>query len=103
MQNQNKVMPGQLEPVVIAAIRSSVESLMSALSEENWAAGWLIGTETSLWKACQKYPEPFEWGMGYVDLERVKDLIALTSFLGEWFDGENWIPLEEWEKAHGTR
>jgi hypothetical protein len=61
--------------------------LMEDISEEVWAAGWLIGLEFILWRNIDQYPE----------LKRLSDLCG-----GWWvWDGstENWrrfVPMAEW-------
>lgn len=86
-----------------AAIDHLLE-LMSAASEDHWAAGWMSGTEVALWKAIQQYPQPLEWGMGPIALDTVRKLHDLALAVDGWWvwgdEGQRFVPLHEWERMY---
>lgn len=86
------------------AARERLYALMSDLSEEHWHAGWLNGTEYTLWKAIQQYPEPLHWGQRAIPLDTVADLYHLALAVGGWWvwgeDGAYFVSLGEWERLY---
>jgi len=70
--------------------------LMSEISEECWAAGWMSGTEWRLWKAIADENDDGKWGMGRITLEQTGRLAHLSQLVGGWCDGESIVPMAEW-------
>jgi hypothetical protein len=81
-------------------LREHMTRTMSDISEEHYAAGWMIGLETVLWNAIQRLPEPTDYGMGTIDVKRLQHLKEVSDLLGEWTDGKRFIPLAEWRSEH---
>lgn len=72
-------------------------SLMTGISEEFWAAGWMSGLEYSLWVAVEGGSR--RYGMGELS-ERQVQLLRLLAEEAEgwwiWEGGPKFIPLMEW-------
>jgi hypothetical protein len=89
--------------MTIDKMRAAVElrDLMSEISERCYCAGWLIGTETALWRVIRG-GNP-EWGMGGISPDEVVAMKRLSQACDGWiyFDntnGQTFIPLGEWEE-----
>ena len=85
--------------------RIALAALMSSLSEDLWCAGWLTGTERTLWNMVQGGTR--EWGMGEVSQRQV-DLLRLLSDEAEgWIiygdDGPQFVPIDEWKATNLLR
>ena len=85
-----------LSPLIREILREWMTSTMRDISEDHYAAGWMSGLEQKLWIAVQRLPEPTDYGLGRIDAKRLEKLKAVSELLGEWTDGENFIPLAEW-------
>ena len=85
-----------LSPFVRDILREWMESTMGDISEDHYCAGWMSGLQNDLWDAVQRLPEPTNYGMGTIAVERLEKLKAVSDLLGEWFDGDNFIPLSTW-------
>lgn len=73
--------------------------LMSAISERCWFAGWLNGTEFTLWDAV--IDGAGAWGQDFISVEDVAELKRLSDACGGWFVwdeelAESFIPMAEW-------
>lgn len=100
---------------------SSVESLdarvlvewMSNISEQQYFAGWLIGTEFALWSMLEGGSR--DWGFGDVPERDIEDLRILSQRAGGWivsdsgddkeYDGKRLVSFAEWRElyvAHET-
>ena len=79
-------------------LREWLESEMSDISETHWAAGWMSGNEFALWDAIQNMPAETDYGGGPIDTGRLLKLLDVANELGEWYDGSEFVPLEEWRK-----
>lgn len=91
------------------SLRKRLLSLMREISEDCYFAGWRIGLEYCLWRAVLQYPQPFDFGMGFIPTEQVEELKDLAEELQEWAlwtDGEvreKLIPLAEWQQHFHAR
>jgi hypothetical protein len=75
---------------------------MSELSEECWCAGWLMGTEFSLWRFVQNGPG--EWGQGVIKQSDIDELKFLAEVCKGWYvwdnaNGETFVPTMKWLEA----
>jgi len=72
---------------------------MSEISEEHYAAGWLIGLEFALWRLIFETPED-TFGFSTLSFEERSKLIELTyRCQGWWIYGENgrqFLTYDEW-------
>jgi len=84
----------------------SLLDLMSAISEEAWAAAWMAGLEYDLWEAVQSGPRRYGRIMLHDGLlARLKDL---SHECGGWirFDeerGEVFVLLPQWRRMFASR
>lgn len=67
--------------------------LMSAWSETNWCAGWMLGLEEELWHGSNKEMRPY-------DLD-IADIHVFAKTTGVWCTYEADVPLDQWEAQHG--
>jgi len=80
---------------------------MSDLSEENWAAGWMHGTEAACWEAvCDG--RKAAWGMGSISPEQAADLKQLSDAAGGWWyyrgPGDPvFVSIAEWRAIYADR
>jgi len=72
--------------------------LMTGISEEHWAAGWMQGLEHRLWEMVEGGERGY--GMGEVT-ERQVQLLRLLSEEGDcwwrWDDGPRQVSLDAWK------
>jgi hypothetical protein len=78
---------------------------MSQLSEETYAASWLIDLELCLWRAVVDGPAGTILGPnGHNEVEELK---WMSDAAGGWFtwgeDGPEFLPMEEWQKLYKSR
>jgi len=90
------------------SLRKRLLSLMREISEDHYCAGWTSGLEYSLWQAVLQYPQPYEFGLGPIEEEKVVELKDLAEELQEWADwddqaGEKLIPLKDWRQIFAAR
>lgn len=78
---------------------------MSDISERCWYAGWMLGTEYTLWQAVVE--GPMAWGHDVITEEDIAVLKALADQADGWimFDDigpqdELFIPKEEWQRVY---
>ncbi len=79
--------------------------LMSDISEEGYAAGWLVDLEYRLWAIVRGGPADF--GMADMTHEKVEALRRLAEAAGGWFyfdldQGEVFVSAETWAKMYAT-
>ena len=78
---------------------------MSDISEVCWAAGWMEGTEYSLWEMLQGGPR--EWGMcrvSHADIGRLRDLHEESGGWWIWGEqGQRFVTAAEWLKIYEGR
>lgn len=83
----------------------ALEEHMSDISEGCWAAGWMEGTEYSLWEMLQGGPR--EWGMARVSHADVGRLRDLHEESGGWWiygeQGQRFVTTAEWMKIYEER
>lgn len=73
--------------------------LMSEISEDHWAAGWMSDNEFMLWEMMTDSEASREYGMYSVAESRLDELREISSELTGWivFDHDpKFIPLSEW-------
>ena len=79
--------------------------LMSEISEDCYAAGWMGGLEFALWAIVQGEAQP-EYGEYVVLPEQVERLRYLSSRIGGWVAwsdearGEIFVPMAQWERMY---
>lgn len=87
----------------------ALESAMSAISEDYYCAGWLIGLEFSLWAMVLGGPRDF--GIGTVTEEEIQELRRLSDACGGWIVwrqedtfimGQRFMPMELWRAWFAT-
>jgi hypothetical protein len=77
--------------------RVGLFALMSGISEEFYAASWLVALEHSLWKMVEGGPRGF--GRGEVTERQVRLLKLLSEECDGWWvfdDDLTFLTLEEW-------
>lgn len=77
--------------------------LMEDISEEYWAASWLTGLETMLWKLAQGDADSVgqPWPSSSEDAIVLRRLSLLCRCWWEWNDAVHdveFIPLDEWRR-----
>ena len=90
---------------VRAEARAELLELMEQLSEECWAAGWLIHLEHVLWDlTCGKRPAfPRLPDPGDARIARLRQLSAAAEGWWAWPPGEDdpvFVPTARWQRAH---
>ena len=75
-------------------------NLMSDVSEEDWAAGWMDGLEYALWHMILNGPAYY--GFKFVDEQTIQQLKHLSDQAGCWiiFDdttAEKAVSLSDWQ------
>lgn len=91
-----------------AAVCSALVTVMSEISEEQWAAEWMPETAFRCWEmflyvnakpACEPYE--FQWGMGSVNRKHMELLWVFGAQLEGWAiptaEGHvEYVPMEKW-------
>ncbi len=73
-------------------LRQHMEDIMSEISEENYAAGWIDGLEFILWREMHKTENKFL-------CSNLDDLREIHELLDEWIHPTaGWIRTDEWRK-----
>ena len=83
--------------------QQALASLMSDISEDGWAAGWMDGLEYVLWRIVLE--GPCQYGFTQVNEQRIQQLKQLSAQAGCWiiFDDvteETAVTLAEWQKMY---
>lgn len=88
-----------LKPLELA-----LAELMSSLSEDCWAAGWMSGTEDAVWELVQGTRT--EWGMGPSEPRMVDAIGAVADLANAWIvwdddepDGFKAVSLSDWRAS----
>jgi hypothetical protein len=76
--------------------------VMGDISEEHWAAGWLIGLEVHLWAMCCG-DRIGNYGMGDVPQSQIEELQQLAADAGGWWTYEEFVPMQEWLARYEAR
>jgi HJR/Mrr/RecB family endonuclease len=81
--------------------QQALASLMSDISEEGWAAGWMDGLEYALWHMVLHGPA--RYGFKFVDEQTIQQLKFLSEQAGCWivFDDvtdERAVSLPDWQQ-----
>lgn len=73
-------------------------ALMTGISEEYWAASWIMGLEYSCWRAISRGPSPF--GKSMLSQRQCELLRLLSEEASGWWhwtdEGPRFAPLENW-------
>lgn len=69
--------------------------IMSDLSEEYWAAGWMSGTEYDLWRVLNGETVP-GWPLTPGEVERLRVIRDAAQCWIVYEDGPKAVPLPEW-------
>lgn len=90
---------GSLESCPDQAAALELRSLMSQISEDHYAAGWLMGLEFSLWRRIFETPEHI-FGFSTLSLADRSKLIELTYRCQGWWvygkNGREFLTYDEW-------
>ncbi|HEX8426538.1 hypothetical protein [Hymenobacter sp.] len=62
--------------------QKALHDLMSQISEEAWAAGWMEGLEYALWHIVLNGPARYGWE--FISESTIKQLKQLSQQTGEW-------------------
>lgn len=76
--------------------KSELARIMSDISEEHWAAGWLISNEFALWRMVSQPRARRDYGMGKVTKPEIRTMKALSDAIGGWVTGDGFVPMAEW-------
>lgn len=91
---------GSLVDAIQEYAKDALYAKMSAISEDCWCAGWMSGTEYSLWEIVKAGGG--RWGMGEVTKGQAFELDVLYHDAGGWWvwrgEDEEFMPTVEWEK-----
>ncbi len=78
---------------------------MSAISEDCWCAGWLVGNEYALWKIL--HDDRHEYGLATVSYEDLEELRILSELANGWIwtgrEGEytpQLVTFAEWQALY---
>jgi hypothetical protein len=55
---------------------------MSAISQDCWAAGWMMGNEYALWDAL--HGDSHRYGWSHISYEELEELRVLSELAGGW-------------------
>lgn len=83
--------PGDLSKNIYA---DALCSLMSGISEDAYAAGWMSGLEYDLWDAREHGPRSY--GMIWISSYQCKALYQLSELAGGWETAQGFVPMAEW-------
>ena len=78
-------------------------TLMSDVSEDCYAAGWMSGTEDAVWFAATGAPS---WAVGH---ESLPQILAIAEHIGFWIEWDRdahsprAVPLDEWRARRDPR
>lgn len=81
--------------------RDALADIMSEISENDWAAGWMSGTEDGVFARLVGHERGKNWT--WTDARRER-LLVIARAIGEWPnpDGEGWVALSVMEAKWGT-
>ncbi len=76
-----------------AAVRSTLATLLAAVSRNYFAQDWAAEHEYSVW--ARLTDDPRAWGYG--SEEEIAPLRWLVELAGRWFDGREMITVQAWQ------
>ncbi len=89
-----------------------LRQVMSEISEDHYAAGWLIGLEYSLFEAAFE-GEARVWGDGGLDTKELGDLFELSHRCDGWWrwnndddhlkSGQRFVRMSEWTAIYKAK
>jgi hypothetical protein len=87
----------------VARARLEVESLISEISEREWAAGWHLEAEHRVWAMLlPDYAGEFT-GLTGLEPDEASALRSAAELLNAWpMDRGSWVPMEMWVKMHAA-
>ena len=87
----------------VARARLGVESLISEISEREWAAGWHLEAEHRVWAMLlPDYAGEFT-GLTGLEPDEASALRSAAELLNAWpMDRGSWVPMEMWVKMHAA-
>lgn len=87
----------------VARARLEVESLISEISEREWAAGWHLEAEHRVWAMLLPgYAGEFT-GLTGLEPDEASALRSAAELLNAWpMDRGSWVPMEMWVKMHAA-
>jgi hypothetical protein len=74
--------------------KETLETFMSDISEDHYAAGWNMGLEYDLWSMVRGGSR--HYGMGTVTEADVAKLKQLADEAGGWWKCDEFVPIAEW-------
>jgi hypothetical protein len=87
-----------------AHARELLQALMTYISEEQFAAGWLIDLEYLLWGELQKPPQRRKRGARTVLLAFEREALKfLAQAAGGWWTFERFVPMKRWLALYARR
>jgi hypothetical protein len=91
-----------LPDAIVESLKKRLMSIMSCISEDEWAAGWIIDLEYDLWELVTTGQSQFTGTP-----ESIAEMRALSEVLDGWSDGDGFVPMAEWlpryERWHDER
>ena len=81
--------------------QQALASLMRAISEDCWYAGWMTGLEFRLWQIVQN-PEDNFYGVATVSKEDIQTLKEISDEISGWIawsekeGGQVFVSMDEW-------
>jgi hypothetical protein len=93
LDDEDSPLDRQLKDCSDPAAARELVNLMSEISEDHYAAGWLVGLEFSLWRLTFETPED-TFGFSSLSMSERGKLFELTHRCQGW-----WI----WSKSQGCR
>lgn len=78
---------------------------MSELSEQAYAAGWMVNLEHALWRAVEH--GPYRYGNLQLTVDHVEALKRLSATCRGWIcfrasDEETFVSIDQWLRIHGS-
>lgn len=80
----------------------ALADLMGRISEEGWAATWMMGIEFDLWAKASGDPDAsrYYWRSHGISQRDIDTMKQLSDQLGGWFDGCDFVPLVDWVERY---
>lgn len=76
---------------------------MSDISEDHYAADWMVDLEFDLWGAVQRLPEKTDYGCGVIPAERLQRLKKVSDAVNGWYDGDDLVTMDCWLEMVAAR
>ena len=92
----------QLPIFAVTLIRDWIDREMADISEEHYAASWMVDLPHSIWRAVQSLPYDYSYGMGCIGVDRLQRLKQASDLIGEWHNGEAAVTIEHWKREYDS-